>query len=375
MKKITFLTLHLGYGGIENAITTLANSLNSDYKIEIISVYKRYDTPVFKLNKNVKINYLIEHADNKNIISKNPLKILKNVFLKKHNHRLELKLVKEFIMNCDSDIIISTNFKYNSIISKYAGNSLKIGWDHSYHNNNQKYIQKIADSSKDLDYLVLITNEMYSCFSTLLEGTNCKCVHIPNALETIPEDVSKLDQKNIISIGKLSKEKAHADLVEVFKYVSLKYPDWKLNIIGDGTERESVENQIKKYKLEDNVILHGFRDKKYIKKIMENSSICVVSSTSEAFGIVILEAFSYGIPCVAFDASIGAKELISNNWDGYLVSDLDKDRMTKKIIDLIKNDNRRIIMGSNARKKSLKYTIDEIKQLWLKIIEQKDDKQ
>ena len=64
MKKITFLTLHLGYGGIENAITTLANSLNNDYEIEIISVYKRYDNPVFKLNKNIKIVYLIDHADN-----------------------------------------------------------------------------------------------------------------------------------------------------------------------------------------------------------------------------------------------------------------------------------------------------------------------
>ena len=57
MKKITFITLHLGYGGVENALTTLSNSLTSNYEVEIVSVYKRTDSPVFKLNKNIKLTY------------------------------------------------------------------------------------------------------------------------------------------------------------------------------------------------------------------------------------------------------------------------------------------------------------------------------
>lgn len=368
MKKITFLTLHLGFGGIENAITALANSLSSDEKIEIVSVYKRYDAPVFKLNKNINIIYLIDH-DNKNIKNKIIMERIKTFFKKILDCKLELKLVKSYIKKCDSDIIISTNYKYNKIISKYASNKSKISWEHSYHNNSKKYIKKIVSSVQNFDYLVLVTNDMYKFYSSVIKESSCKCIYIPNALEYIPNQVSKLDTKNIISIGKLSKEKGYVDLVEIFKYVSLKYPDWKLNIIGDGVERENVEKQIKKYKLENNVILHGFRDKKYIKKMFENSSICVMCSTTEAFGIVILEAFSYGIPCVAFDIALGAKELISNNWDGYLISDLDKEKMTKKIIDLIKNDNRRIIMGNNARKKSMKYTIDEIREMWIKILD------
>ena len=59
MKKITFLVLHLGYGGIENAIATLANLLSKDYDVEIISTYKLYSEPVFKINDKVKINYLM----------------------------------------------------------------------------------------------------------------------------------------------------------------------------------------------------------------------------------------------------------------------------------------------------------------------------
>lgn len=368
MKKITFLTLHLGYGGVENAVTALANSLSADYKIEIISVYKRYDVPVFKLNKNVKVRYLIEHPDIK-VSGKNILNNIKTFYLKKRQNRLELKLVKQFITKCDSDIIISTNIRYNFLIGKYANNNiLKIGWEHSYHNNDKKYINKVLQSTNNLDYFVLVSNVLYKFYSELLVDSKCKCIYIPNALEYIPEECSNSKDKNIISIGKLSKVKSYVDLVEVFKYVSLKYPDWKLNIIGDGPERSAIEEQIAKYKLENNVILHGFRDKKYIKKMFEQSSIYVMSSVSEAFGIVILEAFSYGIPCVAFDSALGAKELISNNWDGYLIGDLDKEKMTKKIIDLIKNENRRIIMGNNARKKSLKYTSEVIKDKWLEIL-------
>lgn len=375
MKKITFLTLHLGYGGIENAVTTLANSLNSKYDIEIISVYKRFDEPVFKLNKNIKVKYLISHSDIKLADSKNLLDYLKLLFLKRKDSFLETRLVKKFIKKCQSDIIISTNIKYNLIIGKYASNeSLKIGWEHKYHNNNKKYIKKVIASTINLDYFVLISNFLYKFYSERVVDTKCQYVYIPNALANIPKKTSELNSKNIISIGKLSKEKAYIDLVEIFKYVSLKYPDWKLNIIGDGPERNLVEEKIKKYQLTENVILHGFQDKNYIKKFFEQSSIFIMSSTTESFGIAILEAFSYGVPCVAFDDALGAKELISNNWDGYLISNFDKEKMTKKIIDLIKNDNRRIIMGNNAHKKSLKYSPDTVRDMWLEVLQVKEGK-
>ena len=76
------------------------------------------------------------------------------------------------------------------------------------------------------------------------------------------------------------------------------------------------------------------------------------------------------MPAIAFDSALGAKELISNNWDGYLINDLDKEKMAKKIIDLIKNENRRIVMGDNARKKSIKYTIENIKTQWIDILKE-----
>lgn len=369
MKKITFLTLHLGFGGVENALTVLSNTLIDNYDIEIISVYKRNDVPVFKLNKKIKIKYLINHADIKLKNDKNCFKFLKNLIFKVKDNLVEHNLVKKAINNCDSDIIISTNIKYNSIIGKYAkAHVVKICWEHRYHDNNQKYIKKVLNSLENIDYFVVVSKLLQEFYAPKINSKKCNCIYIPNALEDIPDDINRVNNKNIVAVGKLSKEKGYVDLIEIFKYVSLKCPDWQLNIIGDGIEKGNIEERIKTYKLENNVILYGFKDKNFVKKMLQKSSIYVMCSMNDAFGISILEAFSYGIPCVAFDTSLGAKELISNNWDGYLISNLDKERMSKKIIDLIKNENRRFIMGDNAYKKSLKYRIDVIKEKWLEIL-------
>ena len=65
MKKVTILALHLGYGGIENAVTTLANTLSSKYEVEILSVYRLYNEPVYYLNENVKVRYVSSIKPNK----------------------------------------------------------------------------------------------------------------------------------------------------------------------------------------------------------------------------------------------------------------------------------------------------------------------
>ena len=92
-----------------------------------------------------------------------------------------------------------------------------------------------------------------------------------------------------------------------------------------------------------------------------------MGSYTESFGIVLLEAFSFGIPCVAFENS-GACEIIDNNWDGYIIKNRDNEFMARKICELLSNQNRRIIMGANGNKKSLEYSIDKIKEKWIDLI-------
>ena len=65
MKKVTILALHLGYGGVENAVATLANTLSSKYEVEILSVYRLYNEPAYFLNENVKVTYISNIKPNK----------------------------------------------------------------------------------------------------------------------------------------------------------------------------------------------------------------------------------------------------------------------------------------------------------------------
>ena len=374
MKKITVLALHLGYGGIERCISNLVNSLSNEYEINIISTYKLYDEPVFKINDNVKITYLMNYGPNKKEI-KESLKKLKIINLFKEGIKaiktLKLKkaLMIEAIKNCDSDSIISTRDILNLWLSKYGKEStVKIGWEHNYHNNNQKYINKIIKSVCNLDYFVLVSKELKEFYQEKLKDYKVKCVHIPNTLNYYPKRVSELDNHNIISVGRLSKEKGFVDLIDVMKLVTSIYPDAILNIIGDGEERELIQNKIKENVLEGNIKLHGYQNREYINELLSKSSVYVLPSFTESFGIVLLEAFSFGIPCVSFETS-GSKEIISDNWDGYLVKNRDKTMMAKRICELLKNQNRRIIMGANGYKKAKLYDMEIVKEEWIKIFE------
>ena len=390
MKKITILALHLGYGGIEKCISSISNQLCNKYDIEIISVHKMYEKPPFDIDKRIKIKYLLDNTmATKTLKYKVYLKnfqitsLIKNlfndyfkslkigeIFKDIKNSYITVKksksLLIEEIKNCNSDVIISTRDKHNYLLGKFAKKGIiKIGWEHNYHNNDRKYIKNLVKSVENLDYFVLVSKELQEFYSKIVKP---KCIHIPNSLDEYPKEASSLEENNIISVGRLSKEKGFLDLIDVYSIVSEMYPNWKLNIIGDGTERTKIEEKIEKLNLKDKIILHGYQDKKYINEILGHSSIYVMPSFTESFGIVLLEAFSYGIPCISFENS-GSKEIISNNWDGYLIKERNKEQMAKKICELIKDKNRRIIMGDNGYKKSLKYDVKEIIKEWINLIE------
>lgn len=373
MKRITILALHLGYGGIEKCISTLANTLCKNYQVNVISTYKLYEKPSFPIDDRVKITYLIPDlspSKNEFIDSVKHLKFIKGFKLGITNLKvlyLKKKKMIEAIKNCDSDVIISTRDIHNDWLGKYGNpNILKIGWEHNHHNNDKKYINKIIKSVSKLDYFVLVSKELEEFYR---QKVKCKTVYIPNTLDYYPKKVSDLEEKRIISVGRLSEEKGYLDLIDVFSLVHQVYPDWKLDIIGDGNQKENIQKKIDEYGLKDFIILHGFQNKEYINQLLQKSSVYVMCSYTESFGIVLLEAFSFGIPCVAFDSARGATEIISNNWDGYLIKDRNKEIMAKKVCELISNPNRRIIMGANGIKKANQYSMDEIRKYWIQIIE------
>ena len=369
-KKITIFALHLGFGGVEKYLSSLCKMLKENYDIEIISTYKVLDKPAFPFSEKVKITYLIDDKpnkeefkraiENKNIISifKEGIKSVKILYLKRSRN---IKAIR----NTYSDYIITTRTFHSRLVGYYAYNNIiKIATEHNFHNNDKKYITKVIDSIKDFDYFVVVSDNLRKFYENKIGKT--KCIYIPNVIDNLPDKRSKLTNKNIITIGRLSPEKGQKDLIDVFKIVNKELPKTKLFIVGDGPLKQELENYTKELKLTDKIIFTGFLGNKEKEKYILDSSIFILPSYTESFGLVLIEAMSYGLPCIAFDSSDGAREILKDDV-GILVKDRNKEKMAKEIIKELKNakkDN----YSEKGYKYCQKYLIDNVKEAWFNML-------
>lgn len=377
MKKISILSLHLGYGGIEKSIIALANLLADNYNVEIACSYRLYDKPAFNINKKVKIRYLTKDiAPNKDEF-KDALKH-KNIPNIIHEGKKSINILKlrkstmiDYIKNTDSDIIISSRDIFDDWLGKYAKDGVvKIGWEHNHFHGNMKYANKIVKYARKLDYFVLVSKELRDYYGGRLKDTKCKCVYIPNIIDKLPKYLSRLNKKRLVSVGRLSPEKGPMDLLRIYNRINEIHPDWKLDIIGDGPERTKMEEYILENNLSKNVTLHGFRNKDYIDDILHNSSIYLMTSFTESFGIVLIEAMSHGVPCVAFDSAEGARELIDHGENGFLVKDRDFSKYINRVFKLIDDKTLRETIGKNAYEEAKLYTGEVVIKLWIDLLEE-----
>ena len=96
-----------------------------------------------------------------------------------------------------------------------------------------------------------------------------------------------------------------------------------------------------------------------------------MTSHTESFGIVLLEAMSHGIPCIAYSSAEGAREIISSGKNGYLIKNRNYKAMIKKIEDLMKKEDIRKEIGTNARKSIKPYTKEVVQEDWYQLLEKK----
>ena len=378
MKKVSILALHLGYGGIEKCICVLANLLCTRYQVEIASCYKLLEEPAFHLDERVKVIYLNDdikpnrEAFKEAVRRKHPIDILKEgSYSLKVLHRRK-KSMCDYIKNCNSDVIISTRDIFNYWTCSYARDGvIKIGWEHNHYHKSIRYATNMINSAKNLDYFVLVSSDLQKFYSEKLANNKVMCIYIPNAIDSIPKKLSSLKEKRLISVGRLSPEKGFIDLLKVYNILIQEYPDWSLDIIGDGVERNNLEDYIKKHNL-DKVTLHGFQGKEYIDDVLDKSSIYVMTSFTESFGIVLLEAMSHGVPCIAYDSAEGAREIITSGDNGFLIKNRNIDAMVLKIKNLIENEKLRKNVGKAARESINKYTSEVVGEEWFTLIEESD---
>jgi glycosyltransferase involved in cell wall biosynthesis len=209
---------------------------------------------------------------------------------------------------------------------------------------------------KKYDKFIVVTIESISEWK--VENT----IVIPNPLWFAPEKASALENKKAIAVGRHVYEKGFDRMLQIWKKVVTKHPDWILEIYGKSSENFTLQSLAKSLNISDNVVFYEpvqDIDKKYLE-----ASFYLMTSRFEGFGMVLIEAMATGLPCIAYDCPCGPRAIISHNTDGFLIENGNEPDYVQAIEILIENVALRREMGEKAKLSSDKYHIDEIMQSW-----------
>lgn len=167
----------------------------------------------------------------------------------------------------------------------------------------------------------------------------------------------------ILSVGRLDPQKDHAVLLDAFAATRGEHPNWRLDIVGDGPLRSSLEEQTTRLGLQDSVRFLGFtRD---VQSHLREASIFVVPSRYESFGVATAEALACGIPCIGFKDCPGTNELIEHGVNGLLVEgDNRAERLSLGLRELMAASSFRAELGAAGPSSMEKYSVARVGLKW-----------
>lgn len=374
-QKIYFTCLHLNHGGVEMAISLLSNALcRRGFDVEILCTYN-FGKPAYEIDARVKITYLTELLPNREefhqaIKSQNPLAIIKE-----GAHSLQVlyqkkQRLKRVIMQIKEGIIISTRHEDSLLLSKYGSPGvLKIAQLHHDHHFSPKLFDDFKHHYTNIDYFVLLTDKLRDEISEIMKQYNTKtrCITIPNFLPFKDDNSLGSKKKQVISVGRLHTDKAFHRLIEVWSLVHQKHPDWILKIVGNGPLKEDLKNQVSKLGLNDSIILTGALNHEEVMTEMASSSIYAMTSISEAFPFVLLEAMYNYLPIVAYDVRVGPSALVKDKETGYLVPDNNANAFCDSLCNLIENADIISQFQQASYEFVQSFSEEQVVKLWLSI--------
>lgn len=363
-------------GGVERMITEKANIFSEQYGFEvtILVCNQPHNQPnSFQLSASVKQIYL-----GISFYSQYKYKYPKRLWAKFILYRKIKNKITEIVQRLNPDILLGVGHFEADLICSIDCKAKKIIESHeprfltkSGLTLNHTFITKAYYHLYRIIYLRTIERKA-DAIVTLTEGDKklwkrARRVEVIPNFSTMPVHcVSTCTTKRIISIGRLSREKGYERLIEAWGMVCHKYPDWHLDIYGEGYMYNSLMTLTKLYNV-CNLTVNKFTP--YISQEYANSSICAVTSFFEGFSLVILEAMKHGVPCVAFNCPFGPGSIINDSHNGFLINDGDIKMFADRLCRLIEDEKLRKQFSINAIEKSKSFDVDIIINKWIDLFE------
>lgn len=353
-------------GGMERVLANKANYLTGHgYEVVIVTTDQRGLPPFFPLDGQIRcidlgINY--EENNGKPFANK-----LLHYPLKQYRHQKRLAAILE---QEKPDVTISMFCNDAGFITRINDGSKKVLEIHFSKfkrlQYNRKGLWRLADlwrSKQDektvrrFDKFVVLTEEDKGYWGNLPNITV-----IPNANTFATSQAAALENKKVIAIGRYTYQKGFERLIEAWNILSPGFPGWKLDIIGNGEERDKLQDLIHAYHLDGQVTLVS--PTKSIDKVYLDASVLVMSSRYEGLPMVLLEAQAFGLPIVSFACKCGPKDIVANGETGFLVEENDIEGLARQLVKVMKDKNLRKQMGRKAKEASLRYAEDAVMAKW-----------
>ena len=375
-KKILFIYYKLFKpGGVAKVMTNLANELvENGYDVEILIMTSKTET-FYSLNKNIKIHTADMFSHWAWGICEFNVKYLKfipkiqniNSYI---SHIGVYLLLKNWLLknHQNYDTIVSCWYKLSTIIGLFNKKIAQknIAWEHIDHGvGGVIYRDTLRKYYKTLKGIVCINTPSI----TYYEQFN-KTFFIPNIIGE-PFDnkpfIQPENKENIISfVGRLEKDKNVSELLEIISETEIPH-DWKLQIIGDGIERNKLEKFVKDKNLMNIVHFIGTKTTDEISKLLDKSKIFVLTSLKEGLPTVLIEAMFSSNILISYNCNHGPSDIINEN-NGFLIPMHDKNLFREKLESVLKNPEKLSDMITTSYKESQKWKKGKILEKWTEIL-------
>jgi glycosyltransferase involved in cell wall biosynthesis len=189
---------------------------------------------------------------------------------------------------------------------------------------------------------------------------------IPNFFDPSPQPDEAEKKKTVIALGRLSDHKGYDLLLESWATLEPDFPDWTLDIYGEGENRAALEAQVESLGLKS-ANINKATDK--VPQKLAESAFYVLSSRVDNFPMVLLEALWAGIPVVSFDCPSGPRNILTENEDAFLVPPQNTTELARKMKLLMLDETLRLKMGEAGRRNVTRFSPEKVMGQWKALVE------